>query len=85
MAKVGPLWQLYISSKNVTLSPQSSSSSGFYIINDYQDTFAEDSGSTSAFPAAAVSNIMLKTLGILRVYSILYVYTAQLFTLLVVL
>ena len=66
-----PLWQLYISDQKtyVILSPQSSSSSGFYILNDYQDTFAEDSGSTSAFPATAVSNIMLKTLGILRVYS----------------
>jgi hypothetical protein len=52
-------WEIHLKAK-------SSSSSGFYILNDYQDTFAEDSGSTSAFPATAVSNIMLKTLGILR-------------------
>ncbi|CAI8011416.1 Renin receptor [Geodia barretti] len=52
-------WEIHLMAK-------SSSSSGFYILNDYQDTFAEDSGSTSAFPATAVSNIMLKTLGILR-------------------
>lgn len=42
-----------------------SSSSGFYILNDWQNTFSED-GSTTALPASAISNIMLKTLGILR-------------------
>ena len=50
------------------LTAQPSSSSGFYILNDWQSTFSEDTSSTASLPATAISNIMLKTLGILRVH-----------------
>lgn len=47
-------------------SLQPSATSGFYVLNDWQDTFSDD-GSATALPASSISNIMLKTLGILRV------------------
>jgi renin receptor len=45
---------------------KSAPSSGFYILNDWQSAFSEDTSTTAALPATAISNIMLKTLGILR-------------------
>jgi hypothetical protein len=48
------------------LSPQPSSTSRFYVLNDWQDTFSTEQG-VAPLPAAKISDIMLKTMGILKV------------------
>ena len=51
---------------SLTLSIQPSSGSRFFVLNDWQDTFSEDKN-MAPLPAAKVSDIMLKSMGILRV------------------
>ena len=46
---------------------QPSSSSGYYVLHDWQNTYSRE-GNTAAFPALSVSDIMLKTMGILKVF-----------------
>ena len=46
-------------------SLQPSATSGFYILHDWQNTYSGDS--SLPLPALSVSDVMLKTMGILRV------------------
>ena len=48
------------------LITQPSSTSGYYVLHDWQNTYSKEA-STAAFPALSVSDIMLKTMGILKV------------------
>lgn len=58
----------YRDSKIWEINPKSSpsSSSGYYVLHDWQNTYSKDDNTATAFPALAVSDIMLKTMGILK-------------------
>ena len=45
---------------------QPSTSSRYYILNDWQSTYTDEKN-VPPFPAAKISSIMLKTMGILQV------------------
>ena len=49
----------------VPLSFQPSSTSQFYVLHDWQATFSGEQG-IAPLPAAKISDIMLKTMGILK-------------------
>lgn len=50
------------------LFSQASPSSRFYVLHDWEHTYSQDK-STAPLPAVEVSDIMLKTMGILKVWS----------------
>lgn len=54
-------------STHYTHLSQPSSTSRFYVLNDWQNTFAKNKDVSTPLPAARTSDIMLKTMGILRV------------------
>lgn len=46
---------------------QPSTSSHFYVLHDSYGTYGQEKGGVAPFPALKTSDIMLKTMGILRV------------------
>ena len=52
--------------KYSSFSSQASFTSGYYVLHDWQNTYSRDTN-VAAFPAKSVSDIMLKTMGILKV------------------
>ena len=60
-------WQFIIAF--VVCLPQPSSSSRFYVLHDWEHTYSQDK-TTAPLPVMEISDIMLKTMGILKVWSV---------------